>query len=95
MLVAGLLSSDQLASIFLNVEQLIQVNTSFFSQLKSELEEAEGADDDDLCSVNVGTLFINAMPMLQAFEAYCTKQVKQSFFDMNTHRWINLPGLSR
>ena len=30
MLVAGLLSSDQLASIFLNVEQLIQVSAGMF-----------------------------------------------------------------
>ena len=76
MLVAGLLSSDQLASIFLNVEQLIQVNTSFTSQLKEALDCAGALGDDDLLTVKVGSLFIAAMPMLQAFEAYCTKQVK-------------------
>ena len=75
MLVAGLLSSDQLASIFLNVEQLIQVNTSFTSQLKEALDEAASLGDEDLLTVKVGSLFITAMPMLQAFEAYCTKQV--------------------
>ena len=76
MLVAGLLSSDQLASIFLNVEQLIQVNTSFTSQLKEALDCAGALGDDDLLTVKVGSLFIAAMPMLQAFEVYCTKQVK-------------------
>ena len=76
MLVAGLLSSDQLASIFLNVEQLIQVNTSFTSQLKEALDCAGALGDDDLLTVKVGSLFIAALPMLQAFEAYCTKQVK-------------------
>ena len=76
MLVAGLLSSDQLASIFLNVEQLIQVNTSFTSQLKEALDCAGALGDDDLLTVKVGSLFIAAMPMLQAFEAYCTKQVR-------------------
>ena len=75
MLVAGLLSSDQLASIFLNVEQLIQVNTSFTTQLKDALEEAAAIGDEDLSTVKIGVLFIQAMPMLQAFEAYCTKQV--------------------
>ena len=75
MLVAGLLSSDQLASIFLNVEQLIQVNTSFTEKLKQALDEAAAVSDEDLFSVQIGILFINAMPMLQAFEAYCTKQV--------------------
>ena len=75
MLVAGLLSSDQLASIFLNVEQLIQVNTSFTVKLKEAIEHAAVAEDEDLCTVKIGSLFIHAMPMLQAFEAYCTKQV--------------------
>ena len=75
MLVAGLLSSDQLASIFLNVEQLIQVNTSFTEKLKQALDAAAAVSDEDLFSVQIGILFINAMPMLQAFEAYCTKQV--------------------
>ena len=76
MLVAGLLSSDQLASIFLNVEQLIQVNTSFTDKIKEALDEAAEIGDEDLFSVQIGILFINAMPMLQAFEAYCTKQVR-------------------
>ena len=75
MLVAGLLSSDQLASIFLNVEQLIQVNTSFTEKLKEAIDETSATGDEDLLSVQIGALFINAMPMLQAFEAYCTKQV--------------------
>ena len=78
MLVAGLLSSDQLASIFLNVEQLIQVNTTFSEKLKEAVDEASSIGDDDLLSVQIGSLFINAMPMLQAFEAYCTKQVSAS-----------------
>ena len=77
MLVAGLLSSDQLASIFLNVEQLIQVNTGFTDKLKEALDEAAALGDEDLFSVQIGILFINAMPMLQAFEAYCTKQVRE------------------
>ena len=77
MLVAGLLSSDQLANIFLNVEQLIQVNTSFTDKLKEALDHAAALSDEDLFSVQIGILFINAMPMLQAFEVYCTKQVRE------------------
>ena len=89
MLVAGLLSSDQLASIFLNVEQLIQVragmfevnlnqkfdqnpqtvlqvNSSFCHRLKEALDLATATGDEELTGVNVGGLFIQAMPMLQA-----------------------------
>jgi len=86
MLVAGLLSSDQLASIFLNVEQLIQVNTSFTSQLKEALDCAGALGDDDLLTVKVGSLFIAALPMLQAFEAYCTKQAASSMLLANVER---------
>ena len=128
MLVAGLLSSDQLAAIFLNVEQLIQVgdtrmqaicvsmnkgashrrlllgslfskrtmrhnikgeqcikitkckhlaqvNSSFCVRLKEAVDSAQEAGDPEFCSVAIGGLFIQALPMLQAFEAYCTKQV--------------------
>jgi len=86
MLVAGLLSSDQLASIFLNVEQLIQVNTSFTNKLKEALDHAAVSEDEDLCTVKIGSLFIHAMPMLQAFEAYCTKQAASSMLLANMER---------
>eukprot|EP00090_Calanus_glacialis_P035526 TRINITY_DN6063_c0_g1_i1.p1 TRINITY_DN6063_c0_g1~~TRINITY_DN6063_c0_g1_i1.p1 ORF type:complete len:1713 (-),score=279.68 TRINITY_DN6063_c0_g1_i1:339-4958(-) len=86
MLVAGLLSSDHLASIFLNVEQLIQVNTSFTVKLKEALDQASAAEDEDLCTVKIGSLFIHAMPMLQAFEAYCTKQAASSMLLANMER---------
>ena len=76
MLVAGLLSSDQLAAIFLNVEQLIQVNSQFTQQLKDGLEIATEQGDDDLCTVNIGAIFLDALKMLQAFETYCIKQVR-------------------
>lgn len=86
MLVAGLLSSDQLASIFLNVEQLIQVNSAFSTRLKESVEEAVEAADEDLTTVRVGAIFIQAMPMLQAFEAYCTKQAASSMLLANMER---------
>ena len=87
MLVAGLLSSDQLASIFLNVEQLIQVNTTFSEKLKEAVDEASSIGDDDLLSVQIGSLFINAMPMLQAFEAYCTKQVSVGKYSFHREKY--------
>jgi len=80
------LSSDQLASIFLNVEQLIQVNTSFTNKLKEALDHAAVSEDEDLCTVKIGSLFIHAMPMLQAFEAYCTKQAASSMLLANMER---------
>ena len=92
MLVAGLLSSDQLASIFLNVEQLIQVgntkktfnienckklsqvNTSFCQRLKEAVDLSSTTGDEELTGVNVGRIFIQAMPMLQVKSCSCSKQ---------------------
>ena len=75
MLVAGLLTSDLLAAIFLNVDELIQVNAKFGQTLKDAVDIAAEHGDDDLAGVNVGKLFMEAMGMLRAYESYCTRQV--------------------
>ena len=76
MLVAGLLTSDQLAGIFLNAEELIQVNSAFSNMLKEALDIAvDNNEDDDLCSVNIGKIFLDGLFMLRAYESYCTRQV--------------------
>lgn len=79
MLVAGLLSSDQLAGIFLNTEELIQVNSCFSNMLREAVEAATERSDDDLCSVNVGKVFLEGLFMLRAYESYCTRQVRKSW----------------
>ena len=75
MLVAGLLSSDQLAAIFLNADELIQVNAHFSEVLREAIEMAYDSGDEDLTAVNVGKLFLDSLSMLRAFESYCTRQV--------------------
>ncbi|XP_042855329.1 uncharacterized protein LOC122242169 isoform X2 [Penaeus japonicus] len=73
-LVAGLLTQDQLASIFLNVEELLEHNRTFSLQLRDALEIALDQGDEDLLTVNVAKLFLQAAPMLHAFENYCVRQ---------------------
>lgn len=73
-LVAGLLTRDQLRGIFLNVEELVVQNRVFSLQLRDALEIALDQGDEDLLTVNVAKLFLNAVPMLHAFENYCVKQ---------------------
>ena len=75
MMVAGLLSQEQLANVFLNVEELLQVNAKFTEALKDAIEIALDQGDEDLCSVSMGKLFLDALPMLGAFKSYCTRQV--------------------
>ena len=77
MLVAGLLTADQLSSIFLNVEELLEHNTTLAEKLRDGYEIAIEQGDEDLLTFNIGKIFLDAAPMLHAFESYCTRQVSQ------------------
>ena len=75
MQVAGLLSQEQLSAVFLNVEELVEVNRQFTEALRDAIEIALDEGDEDLCTVKIGLLFKDAEPMLGAFKSYCTRQV--------------------
>nr|CAD7199071.1 unnamed protein product [Timema douglasi] len=74
MLVAGLLTAEQLAAIFLNSEELFDNSTALADKLRDNLEIAIEQGDEDLLTVDIGKLFLEAAPMLHAFESYCTRQ---------------------
>ena len=57
MLIAGLLTSDQLAGIFLNVDELIRANACFSSMLQEAMDRAKQKGDQMLVTVNVGKIF--------------------------------------
>jgi hypothetical protein len=75
MLVAGLLTADQLAGVFLNLSELREWNRRFTDRLRDALEIALEHGDEDLLTVNLGRLFLQAASMLHAFETYCLRQV--------------------
>ena len=87
MMVAGLLTQEQLANVFLNVEELIQVNAKFTEALKDGIEIALDQGDEDLCTVSIGKLFLEASPMLGSFKSYCTRQV--TIFIVLAVKWAN------
>ncbi|CAH0772559.1 unnamed protein product [Bemisia tabaci] len=74
MLVAGLLTPEQLTFIFLNVEELLENNVILAEKLRDALEIAVEQGDEDLLTVNIGRIFLETTSMLHAFESYCTKQ---------------------
>lgn len=74
MLVAGLLTQEQLSAIFLNVEELIENNQVLSEKLRDGLEIAVDQGDEDLLTVNVGKILIECSGMLTAFQSYCVKQ---------------------
>lgn len=57
MLVAGLLTPDQLSAIFLNVEELLENSQALAERLRDAVEIALEQGDDDLLTVNMGKLF--------------------------------------
>ncbi|XP_071057464.1 uncharacterized protein [Onthophagus taurus] len=74
MLVAGLLTSEQLSAIFLNVEELLENSQALAERLRDAVEIAIEQGDEDLLTVNIGKLILEAAPMLHAFETYCVRQ---------------------
>ncbi|XP_052741651.1 uncharacterized protein LOC112053988 [Bicyclus anynana] len=74
MLVAGLLTQEQLSAIFLNVEELIDNNQVLSEKLRDGLEIAVEQGDEDLLTVNVGKILLECSGMLTAFQSYCVKQ---------------------
>lgn len=74
MLVAGLLTPEQLSAIFLNVEELLENSQALAERLRDAVEIAAEQGDEDLLTVNIGKLFLEAAPMLHAFETYCIRQ---------------------
>ena len=76
MLVAGLLTSELLATIFLNVDELIQVNNKFAKMLKDAVDSTLDQGEEDFQNVHIGAIFLESIGMLRAFESYCTRQVQ-------------------
>lgn len=80
--IAGLLNNNQLDGIFLNVSQLYAESQHFSDQLQDAYDIAVESGDEDLLTVNVAKFFLEATTMMDAFEFYCIRQVRQ------------MPGLS-
>ncbi|KAK1136551.1 hypothetical protein K0M31_001100 [Melipona bicolor] len=86
MLRAGLLTSEQLAAIFLNVEELLEHNLVLAEKLKDAVEFAQESGDEDLLTVDLGKIFLESERMLHAFESYCTRQGSASLLLQNLEK---------
>ncbi|KAG5852832.1 hypothetical protein ANANG_G00066730 [Anguilla anguilla] len=71
---AGLLTPDQLAVVFGNVQELIDVNDKFTEHLQDSIEQAFDQGDEDLQTVCIGEIFLEFANMLPAFQTYCLQQ---------------------
>ncbi|XP_043930963.1 uncharacterized protein LOC122804862 [Protopterus annectens] len=71
---AGLLSPEQLAVVFSNVHELIDLNEKFSECLQEAIDQAYDQDDEDLLTVCIGEIFLEFVNMLPAFQTYCLQQ---------------------
>lgn len=83
---AGLLTSEQLTAIFLNVEELLEHNLVLAEKLKDAVEFSQESGDEDLLTVDVGKIFLESERMLHAFENYCTRQGGASLLLQNLEK---------
>ncbi|XP_055843721.1 probable serine/threonine-protein kinase DDB_G0282963 [Episyrphus balteatus] len=86
MLVAGLLTQEQLSAIFLNTEELLENNQTLAERMRDALDIALEQGDDDLLTVNIGKVFLDFTPMLHAFESYCVRQAGASLLLANLEK---------
>lgn len=71
---AGLLSLDHLEGIFLNLEELIHVNTQFVKKLQAAVDMTNKKGDENFRTVSIGNLFLDSSSLILAFENYCVNQ---------------------
>ncbi|XP_075140825.1 uncharacterized protein LOC142216700 [Leptodactylus fuscus] len=71
---AGLLTREQLAVVFSNIQELIDLNEKFLEVLQEEIDQAFDQGDDDLMTVCIGEIFLDFVNMLPAFQTYCLHQ---------------------
>ncbi|XP_031623046.1 uncharacterized protein LOC116340139 isoform X2 [Contarinia nasturtii] len=86
MLVAGLLTQNQLSAIFLNIEELLQNSESFCRKIRDALDTANDQGDDDLFTVDIGKIILETSSMLSAFETYCVQQAASSLLLANLEK---------
>ncbi|XP_061397159.1 serine-rich adhesin for platelets, partial [Musca vetustissima] len=86
MLVAGLLTQEQLSAIFLNTEELLENNQALAERMRDALDIALEQGDDDLLTVNIGKIFLESTQMLHAFESYCVRQAGASLLLANLEK---------
>ncbi|XP_032801184.2 uncharacterized protein LOC116938149 isoform X1 [Petromyzon marinus] len=73
---AGLLTSEQLHTVFGNLAQLVEANGRFTTRLQQAIGRAHSQGDADYVSVHVGEIFLESLAMLPAFRTYCLRQTE-------------------
>ncbi|XP_066920269.1 uncharacterized protein [Clytia hemisphaerica] len=65
---------DEISKLFLNLQELVDVNAKLCASLQHGLEECIENDDLNYISLAIGDVFLNNVEFFEAYEWYCVKQ---------------------
>lgn len=67
-------TTDDISKLFLNLQELVDVNAKLCASLQHGLETCIESDDFDYMNLAIGDVFLNNMEFFEAYEWYCVKQ---------------------
>ena len=67
-------TTDDISKLFLNLQELVDVNAKLCASLQHGLETCIESDDFDYLNLAIGDVFLNNMEFFEAYEWYCVKQ---------------------
>lgn len=69
-------TTDEISKLFLNLQELVDVNAKLCVSLQYGLEQCLSQDDSDYMHLAVGEVFLNNVEFFEAYELYCAKQTE-------------------
>ena len=71
-------TQEEINKMFLNLQELVDVNSKLCVSLQDGLESCLDQDDNDFIHLELGEVFLNNVEFFEAYELFCSKQ-QQSF----------------
>ena len=69
----GICTTDEMSKLFLNLQELVDVNAKLCMSLQYGLESCFDQDDVEYINLGVGEVFLNNVEFFEAYELYCAK----------------------
>lgn len=67
-------TTDEISKLFLNLQELVDVNAKLCASLQHGLHACLNHDDFDYINLAVGDVFLDNVEFFEAYELYCAKQ---------------------
>lgn len=70
----GICTQEELSKVFLNLQELVDVNSKLCNALKEGLQASLEQDDNDFIYLSVGEVFSNCVEFFDAYDVFCAQQ---------------------